>query len=169
MRYLFILLAVLLSSCAQTYHPVEYQLTDDRIFNFDTTGPVTVLNGQHDITAVKIFDDKVTWTSSDAEISEALSNQLQKEINKHGHTKGGEEKFLTITVMKFYTDRSTFVFHTSVDVKVDGGNGFEKMLHIEDGTNGSFGGNIVRSFNGAIAVAVIHILGDQDVLSYLGS
>jgi hypothetical protein len=163
-------IVLLLSGCALTFHPAEYPLTADRINDFDTSGPVTVANAMHDGSPVTIFHNSsngISWSGSLEEISQALSSQVQEEVNRHAHSSVTRNKGLTVSVLKFNTTPSTFVLHTEVDVKVEGDGGFQKTIHVEDGTNGSIGGDILRTFNGAIAICTIKILSDPDVLSYL--
>lgn len=44
---------------------------------------------------------------------------------------------------------------------------FTNKIYVEDNINGSIGGNIKLPLNGTLAVSVIRVLSDPDVLEYL--
>jgi len=168
MRILMLPGVLFLSGCMSfTYHPAEYVLDDGRIDDFNVSGSVDVENGSIADESMVIFDGVVTWSTSRKEINSALTAQLQEEVNRHGVVRGTKSKPLQVTVNNYHAEQPGFVFKVSNDFTVSGDGGFKKDFKITDTTNGNIGGDIIRSFNSAIAVSVIHVLKDPDVLAYL--
>ncbi len=163
-------LALLLSGCATyQYQPKEYEIKSGRINEFPVSGQTIISNVDNNDKTEVIYDDIMKWQASHKEISRALAEQLEKEITKNGKTTNSKDKKLNIKISRFYVEHQTFVFKAYSDFTISGDNGFEKTFQVVDITNSSVGGNIERTFNSAIAVSVLHILSDKNILEYLAN
>jgi hypothetical protein len=150
-----------------TYHPQAYELAQSRIEDFPVSGPVSVEPIVVADRTLTIFDDAVTWNTTLGELNTALSSQLQQEIDRHGRVQGDKAKKLRVSVDSYQGTHPGFIFKMDVVFTVSGDDGFKKTFTVTDKTNGNIGGNIERSFNGSIAISVIHVLQDPEVLGYL--
>ncbi len=106
------------------------------------------------------------YFGSSEQLADAISVQLSDELKRlNMSVSGGGTKTLNIKVSHPATERGMWVIRAHFRVIVETGNGYVFEKSISNATPMT----VPRAFNGAVALAVIDILNDPQIVAYLGS
>jgi len=153
------------SGCTHHYDPNPYPIQSDRIPPFDVRGTVDVLNNQPETEAVHIGSVGAhKWMGSLRNFTETVVFSLRMELaNRKVRVGADSEKTLKLAVTKVALESGMWMARGLVYLTVETGEGFQKeFIGINSTPAGQF-----RAWDGAIALAVIDILNDKEILNYL--
>ena len=167
MKKLLIAMFVLsLQACGTLeYTPETYEIAADRIPDFPLAGTVSVTNDQQDKTPRILFDNGATQFSSNYHaVTAHMVKQLTEEIKKHGQVKNsGTKKTIAVKITSLTAEAKFFHFNTAMSFNVTLGNGKSFTLSVTQGSPAS----VPHALNGTVALGVIQILKQNQVLKYL--
>jgi hypothetical protein len=160
--------ALALSACGIRwyYTPNIYEIDAGRIPPFEPKGAIAVrsLQPSDPDQSYVFFHHGAEWKADRGRVGQAIADQLAGELRKLGGTiDESAEKRLEITVPSFVVEPGAWTLNASMKVGLRIGDRPERIIDVEN----SSPGNMWRTMNGAIAIAVIQILSDPEVRSYL--
>jgi len=167
MKYLSaIVLAVVLltSGCSHHYTPKASRFDMDKIPPFSTQKAISLINGQGDTEQVlylqikpdKFYADLNKWTDIAILIAD-------RELSKRGgEVLNDADKSMTLTVLSAKVTKGRRRFRGYIDLHVKTGNGYEKTFEAETPSKLP-----QRAADGALARAVVLMLSDENIISYL--
>ncbi len=167
----FILVFLLvLTGCTikHDYTWMEYPITSDRVpsQNSITEGrEIRIIKGKSDNS--KIFLGRVGahhYYGSEQSLTDGIADQLAKELQKKNLViNNTSEKSLEIEVNYSNFEQGTWKIAVTLEFTVKFGNGKTKSYTVRNSSPTS----VDRTYNGAVALAVIEIINDQEVLTYI--
>jgi hypothetical protein len=163
-----LLLLVLFSSgCTYRYTAQHYPLEPERIPYFAVTDTVSVINDQSsDEDLIFKTAGPHKWVCSLRQLTDVASEGVRKEFRIRDTPVGEDgQKVLRLAVTGAQIEEGMWKIRGIVDLDVETGTGLKKRLI----GNNSTPGNLNRALNGAIALAIIELFKDEDIMSYLGS
>lgn len=166
MKYIaLIALTIVLSSCGTvSYYPQEYEIANDRIDDFVMKGSVQVINTQTDSTKHTFFASTLDWEGDYKTVTEHLKTQLEKEISENTQKIASDvNKIIEVKVVNIKAEQKFFHFSSTMDLEYKLGNSESYTIHVSQGSPG----NMWRVLNGTIALGVIEILKQANVIAYL--
>ncbi len=167
MKKLILAITILtLQACgAIQYKPETYEISAERIQDFPLSGTVTVSNDQPDKTPTAFFDSGAAqFMGTYNEVSEHMAKQLSAEISKHGQVQSSSgQKTISVKITRLHARQHIFHFTSEMNFTVKLGNGETLEKFVSQGSPA----NMYRVLNGTIALGVIEILKDPQVLNYL--
>ena len=165
---------VLLVGCATHYYysPGVYPIAEGKIQPFPVGGPVEIVNAQsisdrENVIARLPRGSKAPWMMGDLQqITQALINQLSGEIEKRGgRVESPSPKQMRVAVTKVAVNQGLWTLNVELALTLQLADRPARSITIENRSPG----NVWRALNGAIAVSVIRLLGDEDVLQFLAA
>jgi len=157
------------AGCAINYYytPGVYEIAEGRIAPVDCEGGLEITSIQApDPGRAHVLHDAITavWYTDRAVVSEALANQLSSELRSNGCRIGSPAGHtMTVAVPDVTVVQAGVKFAANLTVKVALDGAPERGFDIQNESSG----NIWRTVNGGIAVAVIDILSDPEVREWL--
>ena len=169
-KWFSLLVLAPLSACAINYYysPGVYPIADERIRPFSVDGPVEIVNTQ------AIADRKnviarftgAIWMGDLQRITQALIDQLSGEIVKRGgQVSSPSQKRVRIAVTNVTVEQGAWTLKVSLTLTVQLADRPPRVVAVENRSPG----NIWRAVNGSIALAVIKLLGDPEVLQFFAA
>lgn len=169
-----LVLLLVLSGCAikHDYTWNEYQITSDRMpsQNSITEGrEIRIIKGQSDNS--KEFLASVGahhYYGSEQTLTDGIADQLAKELqSKNLVINNISEKSLEITVNRSNFELGWWKMAVTLEFTVKFRNGKSKSYTVRNSSPRTTAGTVQRTYNGAVALAVIKIANDQEVLTYI--
>jgi hypothetical protein len=151
------------------YTPGVYEIAEGRVSPMQTVGVVDVVSVQEadeDRSFVFWQQGAAVWHTDRAQVAEALAAQLETEIVRQGGRVGSEARHrmgLAVPHVGMVTGAWRSRGDLTVYVTLDGET--PRTFDIENKSPG----NIWRTMNGAIAIAVIEILNDPGIRDWLAA
>ena len=169
MKYLVLVFFVAsLAACTlkMNYLPQEYEITNNRIVDFEVNGELQIINSQSDASEKHIGDSGGVEMFGDYQsVTEQLRVQLEKEINENSKRLDSDlVKTIDVRVVDLWAELKAFRFVSTMQVNYQLGNGETGTVDISHGTPG----NMYRAYNGSIAWGVIKLLEEEKIITYLG-
>ncbi len=172
MKYNIFILVFLLSltGCAIKHDYIwkEYPIASDLIpsqNNFTEGRKIRIIKGKSDNS--KIFLGNVgahQYYGSELSLTDGIADQLTKELkNMNLEINNTSEKSLEITVNSLNFERGMWKIAATLEFTVRFGNGKSKSYTVRNSSPAT----VDRTYNGAVALAVIKIINDQEVLTYI--
>lgn len=157
--------AVMALGCAHQYVPKEYAIADGRIPAFEIRGVVHAFPAPDPVRDMRVDVGAHYWTFTNETVAQALADQLLVEISKAGGATGPQgDKTLEIGLDSLSVEQGAWVFKGEIVYSVTLGDG----SRVNFSTLNRSPGNVWRTLNGTLSVAVIEILKNPEVLGYLG-
>jgi uncharacterized lipoprotein len=104
------------------------------------------------------------YYGSEQSLTDGIVDQLAKEMrNKRLEIKNTAEKSLEITVNRSNFERGVWKIAATIEFTVKFGNGKTKSYTVRNSSPAT----VDRTYNGAVALAVIEIINDPEVLTYI--
>ncbi|HEY3274993.1 MAG TPA: hypothetical protein VGJ94_00105 [Syntrophorhabdaceae bacterium] len=161
-------LFLILTGCAHEYVWTEYPIDPGRVAsweNFTGGREINVTKGKSKDSKILLLNHSGTqYYASEQQFADGIADQLTKELRsrrvKITDTAG---KSLQITVDSIDIDHDFMMLLAAVEFKVAFGNGKTKTYRVRNGSPGGFD----RTCSGAVALAVIEIINDPEVLAYI--
>lgn len=156
------------AGCTHKYVWSEYKINPDRITaqaGFAQGQKVSVLNGKSH-GAVRVLGNigMHKYTGTEQQLADAIADQLSQELRERQiEVVASAGKSLEITVDRTSFEQGMWMIAGSLDFEIKFGNGTVKNYFVRNSTPT----NVPRAFNGAVALAVIEILNDPEVISYI--
>jgi hypothetical protein len=150
----------------------EYPITSERIspqVNFTEGREVNIIKGKTNDSKVLMGDLTILahthkYYGSLQLLTDGIADQLTKEMrNKRLEIKSTAEKSLEITVNRSTFELGTWAGTATMEFTVKFGNGNTKSYTVKNTSPNS----IDQIYNGAVALAVIEIINDLEVLTYI--
>lgn len=162
---LLITLTISLSACGTvSYSPEEYEITNDRIDDFVVNGNIRIVNAQTDSSKKVFFASTMDWVGDYKTVTEHLKSQLEKEIAENSKKVASDKsKIIEVKVINIKAEQKFFHFTSTMDLEYKLGNGKPGTITVSQGSPG----NMWRVLNGTIALGVIEILKQDNVITYL--
>ncbi len=149
------------------YTPGVYEIAEDRVTPFAIDGSLEVISIQEsdpDRKYIFFQPGLAKWHTDRAQVSEALAAQLSGEIARQGgQVVSPADRTMKIAVPRVSLTPATWVSVADLFVQVSLDGGPLRQFQVKNKSPG----NIWRVMNGGIAIAVIEILNDPDVRSWL--
>lgn len=167
--FIFLLLLVL-SGCTikHDYKWNEHPITPDRILsqNSLTDGKeIGIIKGQSD-NSKEILGQVGAhqYYGSEQSLTDGIADQLAKELQKKNLIiNKTSEKSLAISVNRSYFERGMWKIAAALEFTVKFGNGKIKWYTVRNSSPLT----VDHTYNGAVALAVIEIINDGEVLTYI--
>jgi len=165
-----LILLLIITGCARKHDYIwnEYPITPDRIssqISFTEGQEIRIIKGKSNDS--KIFLGNVgplQYYGSEQSLTDGIVDQLVKEMrNKRLEIKNTAEKSLEIAVNRSKFNRGMWRLAATLEFTVKFGNGKIKSYTV---TNSS-PDTVYRTYNGAVALAVIEIINDPKVLNFI--
>ena len=170
-RNVFILLLFLvLAGCAikHDYTWNEYTISSDRMPSQDniTEGrEIRIIKGKSDDS--KIFLGSIglhQYYGSEQSLTDGIADQLAKELqNKNLVINNTSGKSLELTVNRSNFEPGEWKRAATLEFTVEFGNGKTKSYTVRNSSPAT----VYRTYNGAVALAVVEIINDREVLTYI--
>lgn len=165
-----VILFLILTGCAIKHDYVwnEYPITPERILSqisFTEGKEIRIIRGKSNDS--KIFLGNVSahqYYGSEQSLTDGIVDQLSKEMRKKRlEIKNTAEKSLEITVNRSNFERGMWKIAATIEYTVKFGNGKTKSYT----TRNSSPATVDRTYDGAVALAVIEIINDAEVRTYI--
>jgi len=167
---ILILLLIIITGCAIKHDYVwkEYPIKPERISSqtsFTEGQGIRIIKGKsNDATICLGIVGVHAFYGNEQSLTDSIVDQLAKEMRKKGlEIKNTAEKSLEITVNHSIFEPGTWKRAAIIDYTVKFGNGKAKFYTVRNSSPGP----VYRIYNGAVALAVIEIINDQEVLNYI--
>ena len=168
---LTIIFTILISSCSPIKHDyvwAEYRINDSRITTSDAfikTDSVSLINAQpNNDTFLLAQLGAHQYYGSLNQLTEAIVTHLKRELRKHNITTSPDaSKTIQIKVVKTDFIQGGWKVRANLDVNLKTGNNYAKDIFASNSTPTT----AEQAFDGAVALAVIDILNNPDILAYL--
>lgn len=162
-----VLLSLSSSGCRHHYIPDLDRILTEEFPPYRSSNSVSLLNGHSPITEESILFTRVTRVYGNLfDMTEAAIQVAARELQRRGMTispDGSRSLTLSVNEVEFGGTNSTI--HTNVSMHVESGNGSSQVFV---GKNWSvLVGSLDRQIDGAIMRAVVAMLSDPEVISYL--
>lgn len=163
---LFLASFLLISACTHMYVPKETKFDMEKIPSYSTQGTVSLINGQSDTQSIlfarnmghKFLGDYNKWTDIAIAITE-------RELAKRDTTVAPDaSKTMTLSVMSASVTTGGWGFRGYVDLHLKTGDGYENTYKGETPS-----ALLNNAADGALARAIILMLSDEKVISYLSN
>jgi hypothetical protein len=146
----------------------EYPIEPGRVtseIQFREGQPVSIVKGKSDSSKIELgYVGAHQYYGSVQSLTDGIAEQLASELEKRGlEVNAAAEKSLEIAVNRSRFDRGMWKIAAILDFTVAFGNGTTKSYSVRNSSPAT----VERTYNGAVAVAVIEILNDPDVLAYI--
>ncbi|MFH2057523.1 MAG: hypothetical protein ABIJ59_01310 [Pseudomonadota bacterium] len=169
---LTIIFTILISGCGPFKHDyvwTEYKINDSRITTSDAfikKDSVSLINAQPNIDTFLIAHlGAHRYYGSLNQLTEAVITHLKKELRKHNITVSPDaSKTIQIKVVKTDFIRGGWKVRANLEVNLKAGNNYTKDILASNSTPTMAAD---QAFDGAVALAVIDILNNPDILAYL--
>ncbi len=167
---IILILILVITGCARKHDYVwnEYPITPGRIssqISFTEGQKIRILKGKSN--DLKIFLGNVgphQYYGSEQSLTDGIVDQLVKEMRNKGLlTNNTAEKSLEITVNRSNFRRGMWKLAATLEFTVKFGNGKTKSYTVRNSSPDT----VYRTYNGAVALAVIEIINDPEVLTYI--
>lgn len=170
MSFLLILILMLAGCVGRKIDYVwqEYQITPDRLSSRSsiTEGKIiAITKGKSDSAEILVFKNGPDqYYSSCQSFADSIADQLAKEMRKKGvEINNQADKSLEITVNRSISGKEFWNYTASLEFTLKFGNGKSKSYSVK---NSSPQIN-AKGYNGAVALAVIEIINDLEVVTYI--
>lgn len=172
LRTTLLALVILTSGCAirHDYAWQEYQIEPQRVplvAQVANAGPVQVIKGTAEET--EMFMGNVgahQYYGNRQQLLNAIADQLILELGKQGIVvNDSASKSMKVGLSSSSFEAGMWKIAASLAYSVELGNGTSRSYSVRNSTPGT----VERAYNGAVALAVIDILNDEEVISYLGN
>jgi len=147
---------------------VEYPITPERLNlhdSFDESKEIRIIKGDSDDS--QIFLGNVGahhYFGSLQSLTDGIADQLEMELaQRQLEINNTAEKSLEITVMWTKFERGMWKIAATLDFQVKFGNGKIKSYSVRNSSPAT----VDRTYNGAVALSVIEIINDWEVLAYI--
>ena len=168
----FLSILLLINGCSSSikhdYAWHEYLITSERISpeaSFTQGQEIRIIKGKSNTS--KIFLGNVgvhEYYGSEQSLTDGIVDQLAKEMRKKRlEIKSTAEKSLKITVNRSEFEKGLWKIAATIEYTVKFGNGKVKSYT----TRNSSPTTVDRTYNGVVALAVIEIINDPEVLKYI--
>lgn len=165
---LILTLFLVLTGCAHDYIWSEYPIDPARIASresFTEGREIKIIKGKSEDAKILLLTYAGNqYYASRQSFADGIADQLAKELrNRRIKTGNTAQKSLEITVSDIAVDYGAVRLATAIEFKVAFGNGRTKSYLVTNASPASFD----RTCNGAVALAVIEIINDPEVLAYI--
>jgi hypothetical protein len=167
-----ITLFVILTGCTINHDYVwkEYPITPDRIslqINFTEGQQIRLIKGKSPDS--KIFLGHVGahhYYGTLQSLTDGIVDQLAKEMENRGLTvNNAADKSLEITVNRSQFERGMWKIAATIELTVKFGNGNTKYYTVRNSSPAT----VDRTYDGVVAIAVIELIKDPEVLTYINT
>lgn len=157
-------LFLLLQGCATLqFTPREYPLRDGLIAPIDTAGTVSITNAQGSKEpAIVMSGSGIKYQSNYHDVTEVMVQQATKELQKAARVRPGAAKSIAIKVTYLYSHYIAFFYKSTITFEADLGDGTVISQTVPHSS-----GSPVQDVDGCIAEAVMTLLNDPQLRSYL--
>ena len=165
-----IFLLLILASCSIKHNYIwnEYPIAPGRIsseVNFDSGQEINIIKGTSN--TEQMFLGNVgahKYFGTEQSLTDGLVDQLAMEMRKRGIKINPESnKSIEIAVVRTVFERGMFKIAVTMDYTVKFGNGEIKTFS----TRNSSPATVDKTYDGVVALAVIELIQDADILEYL--
>ncbi len=159
---------VFLAGCSHQYTWKEYPITSERITsaaNYTEGTQVHVISGNASDEKITLASVGIhTYHGTYKNISDGLVEQLKKEFENLGVVVNETaDKSIEVKVDQALYEQGMWKIAATLKYTITLGNGNSKVKTVRN----SSPTNISHTFNGVVALAVIDIINDEEVVSYL--
>lgn len=167
---IFVLLSITFTGCAIKHDYVwnEYPITDERIssqVSFSEGQEIRIIKGKSNES--NIFLGNVgahQYYGSEQSLTDGIVDQLGKEFRKKKlEINNTAEKSLEIKVNSSKFEQGMWKIAATIEYTVQFGNGKSKSYSVRNSSPGT----VERTYNGVVALAVIKIINDPEVINYI--
>jgi hypothetical protein len=167
---IILILFVVLSACSINHDYVwkEYPITSDRISsqsNFAQDHEISIIKGKSDQS--KVFLGNVgahKYYGNLQLLTDGIVDQLSKEMrNRHVQIKNEAKKSLEITVNRVNFEQGMWKIATTMELTAKFGNGKTKSYTVRNSSPAT----VDRTYDGVVAIAVIELINDTELLTYV--
>jgi len=167
---LLALVTVLTSGCAirHDYTWQEYQIAAAKIspdVHFSEEQAISIVSGDSDKKIIFLGNVGAhQYFGSEQSLADGIVEQLSKELAARGlKVAEGEKKSLEIKVNGSHFEQGMWKIAATLDCSIKFGNGKENSFSVRNSSPAT----VDRTYNGAVAMAVIKIINDPEVLAYI--
>jgi len=165
----FIFIAMFVFACSHDYKWVEYGIAPDRIRSANrlNSGRIDVINAQNDKEPRIIASIGVhKWYGTLHQLSEAIVTQLTDELEAHKvQVARDSQKSIKIRVEKFEFIQAFWGVRANMNTNVAAGDDYKREINVTNFTPVS----VDNAYNGAVALTVIEILNDPQIIEYIAN
>lgn len=169
-KFVILLLFLVITGCAIKHDYVwnEYQITPERILSeisFTEGQEIRIIKGKSNDAKICLGNvGPHQYYGSEQSLTDGIIEQLAKEMRTKGlEIKNTAEKSLEITVNRSNFERGMWKIAAAIEYTVKFGNGKTKSYTVRNSSPAT----VDRTYNGAVALAVIKIINDLEVLNYI--
>ena len=168
------ILLLFLNGCSHNFAWYEYPIKPERILTkneFIENKEIKIIRGISNDSKKMLASIGVhTLYGNEQSLTDGIVDQLTKEIQKlHLKITNTTKKSLKITVNRSIFEPGSYKIASTLEFSVEFGNGKTKSYAVRNG-NPCFGrpnSILHRCYNGVIALAVIEIINDPEVVAYI--
>lgn len=162
---------LLLNGCGAKNHDYvwnEYPITQERIssqVSFTKGQEIRIIKGKSNDSKMFLGNVGVHhYYGSEQSLTDGIVDQLTREMRKKRlEIKNTAEKSLEITVNSSNFERGMWKIAATIEYTVKFGNGKTKSYTVRNSSPAT----VDRTYNGVVALAVIEIINDPEVLNYI--
>lgn len=165
-----VILFVILTACSIRHDYVwkEYPIASDRIssqINFAKGQEISIIKGKSDHSTIFLGNVGAhKYYGSLQSLTDGIVDQLSKEMqNRHLEIKNEAKKSLEITVNRADFEQGMWKIAATIEVTVKFGNGKTKFYTIRNSSPAT----VDRTYDGVVAIAVIKLINDTEILTYI--
>jgi hypothetical protein len=171
-KLIILILFLVLSSCSINHNYVwdEYPITSNKILpqtSFKEGQEVRIIKGKSEDS--NIFLGKVgahKYYGSEQSLTDGIADQFANELRKKRiKIEAKAEKSFEITVNDTFFEKGMWKIAATADFTVRFGNGKVKVYSVRNSSPAT----VDRTYNGLVALSVIKIINDLEVLDYLNN
>lgn len=166
-RGILALCSILLLQACGTFQftPVEYPLRDGLIAPMDVAGSVSITNAQDSTApAIVLSGAGIKYETNYHAVTEVMVQQATKELQKAARPHAGGTKNIAIKVTFLESDYIAWFYKSKITFEVKLGDGPVITQTVPHSS-----GSPVQDLDGCIAEAVMTLLNDPNVRSYLAN
>ena len=165
-----LILFVILTGCTIKHDYVwnEYPIAPERISSqsgFTVGQEISIIKGKSNDSKIILGNVGAhQYYGSEQSLTDGIVDQLAKELqNQRLEIKNPADKSLEITVNRSKFERGMWRIAASLDFSVKFGDGKTKLYTVRNSSPST----VDQTYNGAVALAVLEIINDPEVLTYI--
>ncbi len=172
-KIFFLLVVLVLSSCApkvirHDYSWVEYKIAPDRVtaqIDGENCPPLKIIKGISETTEKRMGNVGLhEYYGNNQLLTNAIADQLKWELTKRGlKISDTAEKSIELNVIHTAFERGMWKIASNLDFTVTMGGSKTKNISVRNSSPAT----VDLAYNGAVALAVIEILNDPEIASYI--
>ena len=162
---LFILLLFIsLFSCAQHIVPKPQIVDESRVLRFEVNESIIIVNNQPSKEDKSLYGGSMLIKGNWNEWTEKAVKLLKSELTKRGRTTNSpSKKMIKLAIENIELEAGAVLFSCELNLIVETGSGYKADYFVRNRTPHS----LVRAGGGAITLAIIKMLNDKEIISYL--